>query len=187
MISKGLNFENVSLVGVINSDSALLMPDFRSSERTFELLTQTGGRTGRYDLPGDVVIQTYNKEHYSIELSSRHDYISFYKEEMQMRKMLKYSPYYYMTLISITSKDYNIGFEESGKIGNYLKSKLNPSTIILGPTTASMFKINNIYHYQIILKYQKDNNLYDTLKFIDSMYKNNSKVKVEFDFDPIRI
>jgi len=80
-----------------------------------------------------------------------------------------------------------IGFEESGKIGNYLKSKLNPSTIILGPTTASMFKINNIYHYQIILKYQKDNNLYDTLKFIDSMYKNNSKVKVEFDFDPIRI
>ena len=88
---------------------------------------------------------------------------------------------------SITSKDYNIGFEESGKIGNYLKSKLNPSTIILGPTTASMFKINNIYHYQIIIKYQKDDNLYNTLKFIDDMYKNNSKVKVEFDFDPIRI
>ena len=105
---------------------------------------------------------------------------------MKIRKMLKYSPYYYMTLISITSKEYNTGFEEANKIGNYLKSKLNNS-IILGPTTASMFKINNIYHYQIIIKYQKDDNLYETLKFIDNMYKSNNKIKVEFDFDPIRI
>ena len=187
MIAKGLDFPLVTLVGVVSADSSLMVPDFRAGENTFQLLSQVSGRAGRSTSPGEVIIQTYNKEHYSIELSSRHDYISFYKEEMQIRKMLKYSPYYYMTLISITSKDYNIGFEESGKIGNYLKSKLNPSTIILGPTTASMFKINNIYHYQIILKYQKDNNLYDTLKFIDSMYKNNSKVKVEFDFDPIRI
>lgn len=187
MIAKGLDFPLVTLVGVVSADSSLMVPDFRAGENTFQLLSQVSGRAGRSTSPGEVIIQTYNKEHYSIELSSRHDYISFYKEEMQMRKMLKYSPYYYMTLISITSKDYNIGFEESGKIGNYLKSKLNPSTIILGPTTASMFKINNIYYYQIILKYQKDNNLYDTLKFIDSMYKNNSKVKVEFDFDPIRI
>ena len=187
MIAKGLDFPLVTLVGVVSADSSLMVPDFRAGENTFQLLSQVSGRAGRSTNPGEVIIQTYNKEHYSIELSSRHDYISFYKEEMQMRKMLKYSPYYYMTLISITSKDYNIGFEESGKIGNYLKSKLNPSTIILGPTTASMFKINNIYYYQIILKYQKDDNLYNTLKFIDDMYKNNSKVKVEFDFDPIRI
>lgn len=187
MIAKGLDFSLVTFVGVVSADSSLMVPDFRVGENTFQLLSQVSGRAGRSTSPGEVIIQTYNKEHYSIELSSRHDYISFYKEEMQMRKILKYLPYYYMTLISITSKDYNIGFEESGKIGNYLKSKLNLSTIILGPTTASMFKINNIYYYQIILKYQKDNNLYDTLKFIDSMYKNNSKVKVEFDFDPIRI
>ena len=154
MVVKGHHFPNVTLVGVIFADGSLNIDDYRANERTFQILTQVAGRAGRGQDKGNVIIQTYNKEHYSIELSSRHDYISFYKEEMQMRKMLKYSPYYYMTLISITSKDYNIGFEESGKIGNYLKSKLNPSTIILGPTTASMFKINNIYHYQIKIIYR---------------------------------
>lgn len=186
MIAKGLDFPLVTLVGVVSADSSLMVPDFRAGENTFQLLSQVSGRAGRGTNPGEVIIQTYNKEHYSIELSSKHDYISFYKEEMKIRKMLKYSPYYYMTLISITSKDYNTGFEEANKIGNYLKSKLNNS-IILGPTTASMFKINNIYHYQIIIKYQKDDNLYETLKFIDNMYKSNNKIKVEFDFDPIRI
>ena len=92
-----------------------------------------------------------------------------------------------MVLIGISTKDYNIGSLESNKIGNYLKDKLSSSSIILGPTTASMFKINNIYHYQIIIKYQKEDKLYETLKFIDEMYKKSSTVTVEFDFDPIRI
>lgn len=186
MIAKGLDFPLVTLVGVISADSSLMVPDFRAGENTFQLLSQVSGRAGRSTTPGEVIIQTYNKEHYSIELSSRHDYINFYKEEMKMRKLLKYSPYYYMTLVSISTSDFNNGFNEASKIGNYLKSKLN-SSIILGPTTASVFKINNIYHYQIIIKYQKEDNLYDTLKFIDNMYKTNTKVKVEFDFDPIRL
>lgn len=186
MIAKGLDFPLVTLVGVISADSSLMIPDFRAGENTFQLLSQVSGRAGRSTTPGEVIIQTYNKDHYSIELSSRHDYISFYKEEMKMRKLLKYSPYYYMTLVSISTGDFNNGFNEAGKIGNYLKSKLNNS-IILGPTTASVFKINNIYHYQIIIKYQKEDNLYSALKFIDDMYRTNTKVKVEFDFDPIRL
>ena len=104
-----------------------------------------------------------------------------------MRKMLKYSPYYYMTLISITTKDYDLGFKESNKIGNYLRSNLDKETIILGPSMASIFKINNIYHYQIIIKYRKDDKLMNTLKFIDNMYKQNTKVSVEMDFNPVRI
>lgn len=187
MIAKGLDFPLVTLVGVINADSSLTAPDFRASENTFELLSQVSGRAGRSENAGEVIIQTFNKEHYSIVLSSKHDYINFYKEEMKIRKMLKYPPYYYMTLVSITSKDYNLGFTHANKIGKYLKSKLSSKTIILGPTTASAFKVNNIYHYQIIIKYQKDDNLYNTLKFIDNVYLDNNKVKVEFDMDPIRI
>ena len=119
-------------------------------------------------------------------LAKNHDYLKFYKEEMSIRKMLKYPPYYYLALVSISSRDYEGGFKEANKIGNYLRSKLGNS-IILGPTTSSAFKINNIYHYQIIIKYQKEDNLISTLNFIIDMYKNNNKIDVEVDFNPIRI
>lgn len=187
MIAKGLDFPLVSLVGVISADSTLTSPDFRASENTFQLLSQVAGRAGRSDIKGEVIIQTYNPNHYSITLAKNHNYLGFYKEEMAMRKLLKYSPYYYMVLVSISSKDYELGFKEAGKIGSYLRNHLSNSTIILGPTSASAFKINNIYHYQIIIKYQKDNNLLESLKFIDNMYLSNNKVTVEIDFNPNKI
>lgn len=186
MIAKGLDFPRVTLVGVVSADSSLMVPDFRASENTFELLGQVSGRAGRSISKGEVIIQTYNPEHYSIVLAKTHNYIAFYKEEMKMRKMLKYPPYYYLTLISISSKEYENGFKEANKIGSYIRSKLNNS-ITLGPSMASSFKINNIYHYQIIIKYQKEDNLYDTLNFIIEMYKSNNKIDVEVDFSPIRI
>lgn len=187
MIAKGLDFPLVTLVGVISADTTLSTPDFRASENTFELLSQVSGRAGRGKSPGEVIIQTFNPDHYSITLSKTHNYIDFYKEEMKMRKLLKYSPYYYMVLVSITTKDYDLGFQESNKIGNYLRNNLNKETIVLGPSMASVFKINNVYHYQIIIKYRKDDKLMDTLKFIDNMYKQNTKVEVEMDFNPIKI
>ncbi len=186
MIAKGLDFPLVTLVGVISIDSSLMAPDFRASENTFDLLSQVSGRAGRSTSKGEVIVQTYNPDHYSITLSKNHDYFGFYKEEMQIRKMLKYPPYYYLTLISISSKEYELGFKEANKIGNYLRSKLNITTIILGPSMANIFKVNNIYHYQIIIKYRKDDNLINTLKFIINMYKTNNKVSVEVDFNPIR-
>lgn len=187
MIAKGLDFPLVTLVGVVSADTTLTSPDFRASENTFQLLSQVSGRAGRGEYPGEVIIQTYNPEHYSIVLSQNHNYIEFYKEEMKMRKLLKYSPYYYMTLISISTRDYDLGFKEANKIRNYLRSNLDEQTIILGPTMASAFKINNVYHYQIIIKYRKDDKLINTLRFIDNMYKQNTKVEVEMDFNPIRI
>jgi len=187
MIAKGLDFPSVTLVGVITADTMLSTPDFRASENTFQLLSQVSGRAGRGESNGEVVIQTYNPDHYSITLSQNHNYIQFYKEEMKMRKLLKYSPYYYMTLISISSKDYDLGFKESNKMALYLRNNLNNETIILGPSMASIFKINNIYHYQIIIKYRKDDKLKETLKFIDNMYKQNTKIEVEVDLNPIRI
>ncbi len=187
MIAKGLDFPSVTLVGVISADSSLNIPDFRSSENTFQLLCQVSGRAGRSSIPGEVIIQTYNPNHYSIVLSKNHDYLSFYKEEMKMRKMLKYSPYYFMTLVEISSKDYELSFKEAGKISTYLKNNLDMESIILGPSMASMFKVNNIYHLEIIIKYRKDDNLKNALKYIDDIYKRNNKVSVEIDFDPLKI
>ena len=187
MIAKGLDFPLVTLVGVVSADSSLTASDFRASENTYQLLSQVAGRAGRSDRKGEVIIQTFNPDHYSIRLAERHNYLEFYREEMKMRKMLKYSPYYYMVLLSITSKVYEIGSVESNKIASYLRNNLDKETIVLGPSMASVFKVNNIFHYQIIIKYRKDNNLMSTLKFIDEMYKKNNKINVEVDFSPIRI
>ena len=187
MIAKGLDFPKVTLVGVINADMSLCVPDFRSSERTFQLLSQVSGRAGRGKYPGEVIIQTFNPEHYSIRYAKNHDYLNFYKEEMAIRKQLNYSPYYFITLVRISCKDYEEGFKHANKIKDYLEKNLSSDTILLGPTMASMFKINNIYNYQCIIKYKKDLKLKDTLININNIYKTNNKVNVEIDVDPIRL
>ena len=103
------------MVGVVNGDASLNLPDFRSSERTFSLLNQVAGRSGRGKKEGNVIIQTHNPDHYAIEFSKTHDYINFYNHEMKIRKELSYSPYFYMTSIKIISKDYEKAKEESNK------------------------------------------------------------------------
>ena len=187
MIAKGLDFPLVTLVGVVSIDSSLTSPDYRASENTFQLLSQVSGRAGRSESKGEVIIQTFNPDHYAITLAKNHDYIGFYKEEMKIRKMLKYSPYYYMVLLSITSKDYELGFKEANKIGSYIRNNISNDSIVLGPTMANMFKVNNIYHYQIIIKYRKDDSLMKVLKFIIDMQVRNNKIDVSIDFNPSRI
>lgn len=187
MIAKGLDFPLVTLVGVVSIDSSLTSPDYRASENTFQLLSQVSGRAGRSESKGEVIIQTFNPDHYAITLAKNHDYIDFYKEEMKIRKILKYSPYYYMVLVSITSKDYELGFKEANKIGSYIRNNISNDSIVLGPTMANMFKVNNIYHYQIIIKYRKDDSLMKVLKFIIDMQVRNNKIDVSIDFNPSRI
>ena len=186
MISKGLNFPNVTLVGVINADSSLNIPNFRSSENTYSLLDQVIGRAGRDKKEGKAVIQTFNPEHYSIVNASIHDYKSFYNYEMSIRKKLNYPPYCFITLIKISSKDFSLGMSEANKIKDYLVKRLK-STNILGPSMANVLKVNNIYNFQIILKYKKDDSLYNTLEEILKIYECNSKVKIEFDFSPLKL
>lgn len=187
MIAKGLDFPLVTLVGVVSIDSSLTSPDYRASENTFQLLSQVSGRAGRSENKGEVIVQTFNPDHYAITLAKNHDYIDFYKEEMKIRKILKYSPYYYMVLVSITSKDYELGFKEANKIGSYIRNNIGNDSIVLGPTMANMFKVNNIYHYQIIIKYRKDDSLMKVLKFIIDMQVRNNKIDVSIDFNPSRI
>ena len=187
MIAKGLDFPLVTLVGVINADSSLNIPDFRSAENTFGLLSQVSGRAGRSDLLGEVIIQSYNPEHYSILLAKEHNYLKFYEEEMKIRKVLSYPPFFYITLVNITSKDYELGFSEANKIGNYLRKYLNKETVVLGPSMANVFKINNVYHYECIIKYKYDDKLNNVLAKLDEIYKVNNKVDISIDVNPIRV
>ena len=183
IVAKGLDFENVTLVGVINADTSLNIPDFRSSENTYSLLSQVAGRSGRSEKSGEVIIQTFNPEHYAIEYTKSHDYIGFYNREMQIRKMLKYPPFYYICYIKVSGKDVNYVGKEANKIKKSLDRNLT-STIILGPTALSVFRVNNIYRYGIILKYKKDDQLYPILEKILDHYKSDNKIRVDIDFNP---
>ena len=187
MIAKGLDFPLVTLVGVINADSSLNIPDFRSSENTFQLLSQVSGRAGRSNLDGEVIIQSYNPDNYSIICAKEHNYLKFYEEEMNRRKTLNYPPYYYITLVGITSRDYELGFSEAKKVSNYLKKYLSENTIVLGPSMANVFKMNNIYHYECIIKYKHDNKLTPVLTKLDEIYKVHNKVDISIDIDPLRM
>ena len=184
MITKGLDFPNVTLVAIINADTSLMIPNYRSSENTFQLLTQTAGRCGRAQKEGKVIIQTFNPEHYAIELSKRHDYKAFFKEEMDIRRNLAYPPYYYLVYIKIMGKDYEILSQESNKIGNKLKNELSNSKI-LGPTTCSVFKLKGVYRFGIIIKYKKEPNLNIILDSLIEHYKNNTRIKIDIDVNPV--
>ncbi len=186
MIAKGLDFENVTLVGVINADTSLNIPDFRSSEKTFDLLNQVAGRSGRGEKEGKVIIQTYNKDHYVLKYVKTHDYLGFFENEMKIRRMLSYPPYVYVTLIKIMSKDYETAKNISNEIFTYLKRNLLNSKI-LGPSVANVFRVNNVYRFQIIIKYKKEESLYNVLEKMDEHYKINNKVKIDIDFNPRNI
>lgn len=186
MISKGLDFPNVTLACVVNGDSSLNIPDFRSAERTYQLLNQIAGRAGRALKKGEVIIQGFNMNHYSIVTASKHDYEKFYREEIKIRKALKYPPFYNLAYIRISGKKYEEVTDEASKIAYYLKKEI-PNNIILGPSTANMPKINNIYYMGIIIKFKKTAEIIDSLVFINKKYSTNNKVKVEVDLNPSKI
>ncbi len=187
MISKGLDFPRVSLVGIINADESLNIPDFRSGENTFSLLSQVSGRAGRGTIPGEVIIQTFNPDNKTLQYVQENNYLANYQYEMNIRKLLKYPPYYYLTSIKITGKDYALLSQEATKVATFLRRKLSPETITLGPTPASVFKINNIYRFQIIIKYRHEIKLKEVLKELDNEYILNKNINIEIDINPLRI
>ena len=187
MISKGLDFPLVTLVGVINADSSLNIPDFRSGERTFELLSQVAGRAGRSNLAGRVIIQTFNPDNQYLNFVKENSYEKFYNYEMNFRKTLKYSPYYYLISVMVTGREYEVASKEAIKAFNYLKSNIDKTSFIYGPTTASVFRVNNVYRFQIMIKYRFDNKVFAALKYLDSIYAVNSKVNFEIDINPLRM
>ncbi|APH05304.1 primosomal protein N' [Bacillus weihaiensis] len=166
MIAKGLDFPDVTLVGVLTADTMLNLPDFRASEKTFQLLTQVSGRAGRHELPGEVVIQTYTPEHYSIQLAGQYDYDEFFKQEMLHRKHHAYPPYYFISLITISHPEITKVVSVAEKISQNLRRNLGKETKILGPVASPIPRIKDRYRYQCMVKYKRENNLHDTFKKI---------------------
>lgn len=184
MIAKGLDFPLVTLVGVINADTLLNIPDFRSNEHTYQLINQVSGRAGRSNLPGKVIIQTYNPDNYSINYSKNNNYIGFYNEEMKIRKILKYPPYYFLTLIKIGGKNYEIVKEESKKIKDYICKSITNDMIVLGPTISNISKVNNIYYFQIIVKFRNKEKMKEILNELVLLEENNNKINMSVDVNP---
>ncbi|MDF0725238.1 primosomal protein N' [Cytobacillus sp. S13-E01] len=187
MIAKGLDFPNVTLVGVLTADTMLHLPDFRASEKTFQLLTQVSGRAGRHELPGEVVIQTYTPEHYSVTLASKHDFDHFYLDEMRVRKAHAYPPFYFLTLVTVSHPELTKVVAITEKITAHLRNQLSASAIILGPVASPIPRINDRYRYQCMVKYKLEPNLTSILKKIVERYQQDiskNQLTLSIDLNP---
>lgn len=186
MIAKGLDFPNVTLVGVLNADTSLNLPDFRSSERTFQLLTQVAGRAGRAEKEGEVLIQTYNPQHYAIQLAQKQDYEAFYAYEMGIRRQLAYPPYYFTVGLTLSHKDEQTVVRKSFELLQLLRQQLSDKIKILGPTPKPIARTHNLYHYQIIVKYRFEDNLENVLNQILDLTQlpENKDLRLVVDYEP---
>lgn len=155
MIAKGLDYPNVTLVGIITADSALNLPDFRAGERTFQLMTQAAGRAGRGDKPGQVIVQTYNPEHYSIQAVSEHDYKAFYRQEITVREQLNYPPFHFLIKIVASGDDESEVIRRlqyiADRAGKYAAKGEIPAEF-LGPAPAPLSRLKNQFRWQLFFK-----------------------------------
>lgn len=184
MIAKGLDFENVTLVGVLTADSMLHLPDFRSSEKTFQLLTQVSGRAGRHELPGEVIVQTYTPDHYSIELASTYDYAQFYRTEMNTRKTFQYPPYVFLALLTVSHRNQVKAVQTTQKIVQLLLNHVNDKTVVLGPTPSPVTRMKDRYRYQCMVKYKQEPQLRNLIRkivqqFDDDVRKDDLLITVD--------
>ena len=188
MVAKGLDFENVTLVGVISADSQLFNDDFRSQERTFDLITQVVGRSGRGKFKGTALIQTINPENEVIRLAAEQDYDSFYKEEIDIRKMLIYPPFCDICLIGFSGADESSVRTAADVFFEYAKPLMkNNSVIALGPMPARVSKISNKYRYRLILKCRNNTGFRKAVSDLMIKFGKNSKfndVSVYIDINP---
>ena len=196
MIAKGFDFPHVTLVGVILADVGLMLPDFRSSERTFQLLTQVAGRAGRGKNPGRVLIQTYSPDHPSIRFAKDHDYLSFYKNEMPSRYNYQYPPYYQLTNFIIRSKDEKKAYLFAREWRDLLKKELmadsetssDPRGIaIIGPSPLPFYKLRGHFRWHVMIKSPHDSEIYKKIEAILPKIKKSSLVAMAVDVDPVNV
>ena len=191
MIVKGHDFPNVTLVGVLAADLSLYANDYRAGERTFQLLTQAAGRAGRGEKAGEVVIQTYNPEHYSIQTASKQEYLQFYQEEFAYRDLMGYPPVEHIMAILMQSLDELI-LEEGAKYTGEFIQRINrkQEVQIIGPTTPTVGKVNDQYRKVIYVKSEKYGiliSIKNKLEQYIEMNKGFQKIRIQFDFDPMNI
>ena len=191
MIVKGHDFPDVTLVGILAADMSLYASDYRASERTFQLLTQAAGRAGRGKKKGNVVVQSYQPEHYSIQTASKQDYEAFYEEEIAYRDLLRYPPISHMMSIQFLCKDEDEGMKFSTRIRAIMEQQRKGNSVFIGPAAAAVGKINDIYRMAVYVK----NDNYDDLVAYKDMLEQYIReledagklrgISVQFDFDPV--
>ena len=195
MIAKGLDFHNVTLVGVINADQGLRFPDFRASEKVFQLLVQAAGRAGRGASSGEVVIQTLDPSHYIFNYLISHDYLGFYKREIESRETLQYPPFSRILLIRIVGEDEQLVWHYAMKIRQFLnKARGDRSYKILGPAPSPISRINRQFRYQILIKQVREED--SSMAFLRQLIKKGIylnpdvsrwPVTIQIDMDPVDI
>ena len=180
MISKGLDFDNVTLVGILLADITLKMPDYRNSERTYDLIMQVAGRAGRRNIQGDVVIQSYNTDHYAIESTKYNNYETFYNKEIEYRQISNLPPFVNLTQVVIEDDDYKKAYAK----GNIIKKRIQellPLAVIYGPASANIARVENKFRVQITIKNKGTN--YELFKVLEE----NQDTQMYIDHDPILI
>ena len=190
MIVKGHDFPNVTLVGILAADLSLSLSDFRAGEKTFQLLTQAAGRAGRGEALGEVVIQTYQPEHYSIIHASNQDYERFYEEEIIYRKMCMYPPIGHLISVLITSKNEKEAKHTAFSFCESIRDKcIENKVILMGPSSAQIEKIKDYYRYGFYMKAMDEFALIACKEKLEMMYNErmNQNVLMQFDFDPIQV
>ncbi|TGM38925.1 primosomal protein N' [Leptospira biflexa] len=187
MISKGLDYANVTLVGILNANHGLGVPDFRSSERTYALVSQVAGRAGRGEKPGEVIIQSNDPEHPVLKMAKEQNYPAFFEWELQFRKDLFYPPFARLARLVFRSKYEEVANKQSVVYGELIKEKKEDSIVMLGPSQCPFYKIDNNYRYHILLKAKSITALRNLLKETKQTFKLDSKCYIEYDLDPMEL
>ncbi len=196
MITKGYDFPNVTLVGIISADLSLGFPDFRAGERTFQILSQVAGRAGRGEQKGKVIVQAFNQGHYAIMAATSHDYLSFYTKERDLREQLGYPPFSYLACLRFQGKNKKETAEMANRIGLEIKAilkrwpKRGNEIQVLGPAEAPLAKLKNKHRWQILIKSKGTELLHFLLKEVEGLSKNILKkrgVVMIIDVDPYQM
>jgi primosomal protein N' (replication factor Y) len=189
MIAKGHDFPRVTLVGVIGADAPLALPDFRAAERTFQLLTQVAGRSGRGDEPGEVVVQSYFPDHYTFQLAVSQRFEDFYARESRYRKAMFYPPYTSLAGIMVTDRDPARAVQMAREVGQFLDSMRSDAVRILGPAPAPLERLKRVHRHQLLIKSSSRATLHGMLERLQA-YVEEKKIgatKIIIDVDPISL
>jgi len=189
MIAKGHDFPRVTLVGVIGADAPLALPDFRAAERTFQLLTQVAGRSGRGDRPGEVVIQSYFPDHYTFQLAITQRFEDFYARESRYRKAMFYPPFTALAGIMVADRDAIRAADTAREIGEYLDGLRSNAIRILGPAPAPLERIKRLHRHQLLIKSASRSTLHDLLRRLRHYIEDRKlgATRVFIDVDPVSL
>ncbi len=180
MIAKGLDFPKVTLVGIIQADANLFVPDFRAPEKTFQLIMQVSGRSGRRNIEGKVIIQALNPEHYAIKYACDNDFLGFYQHEMKIRRISRYSPFYFLVDVIFSGRQVRDVFYSGMEFAKALRRSLSEKAIILGPALDKTYKINNLYQASVLIKYREEQNIDEVINAnVDKLIKDEISILVD--------